>query len=532
MYCYNSGVKIDIKNLPESSEELQNIIASLHQTFLEQEKKLVEKETELSSIKSKYENLIEQIRLAKQQRFAPKSEKNVLQSDIFDEMGVELDEAVKAQLNDIDDSDITVAAYTRKKHPSRKPLPQDLPREVIVYDIAENDKSCGCGEHLVKIGEEITEQLKYIPAQLSVVQHVRPKYACKPCQGNIKVAPMPTLLLPKSIATPELVAQTIIAKYCDYLPLYRQEKIWRRLDIDLPRNSLCGWVLKTAETCEPLITLLQKNILTHDIAQADETSVQVMNEPNRANTSKSYMWCYRGGGKENLSIVYEYQETRGGYHAEQFLSGFKGFLQTDAYAGYNFVDKSKNITSIGCHAHARRPFAELVKMARAPGLAHEAIKFYHKLYAVEDSARKNKLSADARFALRQKKSQPVLTAFKKWLDHHLTKTSEQGKIGKAIRYCLSNWNELTGYLKDGRIEIDNNLIENAIRPFALGRKNWLFMGSPKGAKAGATLYSLIETCKANHIDPQKYFNVMLHKIRLCQTEDDYRKLLPQNIQLN
>ena len=187
---------------------------------------------------------------------------------------------------------------------------------------------------------------------------------------------------------------------------------------------------------------------------------------------------------------------------------------------------------VGCHAHARRPFAALAKLANSPGLAHEALQFYRKLYAVEDSARKNNLSPEARHRLRQEKSQPLLAAFKKWLDHHLTKTSEQGKIGKAIRYCLSHWSELTNFLKDGRIEIDNNLIENAIRPFALGRKNWLFMGSPAGAKAGAIFYSLIETCKAHNIEPYQYFCKMLHQIRLCKTEEDYRKLLPQNIQLN
>lgn len=517
-------MKIDMQNLPNSLELSHEIILSL-------QKLLSEKENEILSAKSKYENLIEQIRLAKLQRFAPKSEKNVLQSDIFDEAGVELPDDVKEQLND-NQNEITVAAHTRKKHPVRAPLPKDLPREVIVHDISDAEKICACGEHLVKIGEEVTEQLKYIPAQLSVVSHVRLKYACKPCQANVKIALMPILLLPKSIATPELVTQTIIAKYCDHLPLYRQEKIWNRLDIELPRSSLCGWILKTSELCEPLVKLLQKNIITYDLAQADETTVQVMDEKDRANTSKSYMWCYRGGEKNNLCIVYDYQETRGGYHAEQFLAGFKGFLQSDAYAGYNFTDKKNSqIISVGCHAHARRPFAELVKIAQAPGLAHQAITFYRKLYAIEDDARKNNLSSEARFELRKKHSIPILSAFKTWLDHHLTKTSEHGKIGKAIRYCLSNWTELTHFLKDGRIEIDNNFIENAIRPFALGRKNWMFMGSPAGAKAGAIFYSLIETCKANNIEPYKYFCAMLHKIRLCATDEDYQKLLPQNIQL-
>lgn len=506
-----------LKKQQKSPELLERIIADL-------QLKLDKQAQEFASYKEKYARLIEELLLARQQRFSPSSERNILQPDLFDEPGVELSDEVKEQLED----DIEVKSYTRKKHPVRRPLPAYLPREVIIHDISEEDKTCGCGAVLVRIGEEISEQLKYIPAQASVIQHVRPKYACKPCQDNVKIAPMPILLLPKSIATAELVAYTIISKYCDHLPLYRQESIWARLEIDMPRSSLCGWILKTAELCEPLVKLLQKFIVNYDYAQADETTVQVLDEVGRSNTTKSYMWCYRGGG-EYLSIVYNYQETRGGYHAQQFLAGFKGFLQTDAYSGYNWADGDGNIISVGCNAHARRPFAELAKLSKASGLAHDVLKFYKKLYAIEKEAREKNLSSDERYLLREEKASPVLEAFKQWLDHHLLKTPEQSKIGKAIRYCLNNWVELTNYLMDGRIEIDNNLLENAIRPFALGRKNWMFCGSPSGAKAGAIFYSLIETCKANDIEPYKYFCTMLNRIRLCQSDNDYQKLLPQFI---
>jgi len=517
-------MKVDIKNLPDSSEQLKNIIFSLHQS-------LTEKQNEAVSYKSKYENILEQLRLAKQKQFARSSEKSIAHPDMFDEAGIELPTEVQEQLSEQQD-EITVAEHTRKKKPKRCHLPEDLPRETIIHDVTENEKICGCGKALVRIGEEVTEQLKYIPAQLSVVQHVRPKYACKPCQETVKIAPMPALLLPKSIATPELVSHIIISKYCDHLPLYRQEKMWERIAVNLPRSSLCGWVLKTAEICEPLIRQLQKNIVLYDYAQADETTVQVMKEKDRKNTTKSYMWCYRGDHKGELSIVYEYQETRGGYHAEKFLSGFAGYLQTDAYSGYHWTEQNEAIVSVGCHAHARRNFAELVKISKTPGLAQEAVTLYRKLYKIEQYARENNLSPKQRFELRQEKSKPILDVFKKWLDHHLTKTSEQGKIGKAIRYCLNHWAQLTCFLKDGRIEIDNNLIENAIRPFAIGRKNWMFMGSPRGAKAGAIFYSLIETCKANKINPQKYLCAMLNKIRSCKTDDDYQKLLPQNLILD
>lgn len=211
-------------------------------------------------------------------------------------------------------------------------------------------------------------------------------------------------------------------------------------------------MLKTAELCEPLIHLLQKIIVTSEYTQADETTVQVLNEVGRDNRSKSYMWVYRGGGTHPC-IVYEYQETRGGYHARQFLNGFKGYLQSDAFSGYNWAHDVENIISVGCHAHARRPFAELAKTHRNTGLAHEALKFYRKLYAIENEARDNQLTPEARYQLRQEKSIPILDAFKKWLDHHLTKTSEQGAIGKAIRYCLAHWVELNNYLNDGHVEI-------------------------------------------------------------------------------
>lgn len=445
---------------------------------------------------------------------------------MFDEPGVELPDDVKEQL---EDEVIKVQSHARKKHPVRKQLPNYLPREIVLHDLSESEKICGCGEHLVRIGEEVSEQLKYIPAKVSVIQHVRPKYACKPCQENVKIAPMPILLLPKSIATPELVAHILVSKYCDHLPLYRQEEMWKRMEVDLPRSSLCGWVQKSAELSEPLVNLLQKNIVSYDYVQADETRVQVLNEVGRNNQTESYMWVYRVGGKKPV-IVYEYQETRGGYHAQKFLSGFKGYLQCDAFSGYNWTNNADDILRIGCNAHARRSFAELAKTQKTSGLAHEAIKFYKKLYAVESEARDKELTAELRHQLRKEKSVPVLETFRKWLDHHLPKTSEQGAIGKAIRYCVGNWIELTNYLKDGRIEIDNNLVENAIRPFALGRKNWLFNGSPSGAKASAIFYSLIETCKANNMEPYKYLCAMLSRIRECITEDDYRNLLPQNIQ--
>lgn len=516
----------DTKLFPDSTDSLQKMILRLQEDLSAAKTELSASQSELVSYKEKYARLIEELRLARQQRFAPSSEKNAGQSDLFDEAGIELTEELEEQIEERGEP----KNKSSKNHPGRQPLPKDFPREQIIHDLPESEKICACGAHLVKIGEEITEQLKYIPAQLSVIQHIRLRYACKPCQENVRIAPMPVLLLPKSMATPELVAHTIVTKYADHIPLYRQETIWRRLDIDLARSSLCAWILKTAELCEPLVKALQNQLIQNDYTQADETTVQVLEEVGRDNTAKSFMWVYRGGNLAKPSVVFEYQTTRGGFHPQTFLRGFKGYLQTDAYSGYAWAEKQTDICPVGCMAHARRPFAECAKLSKKPGLAAQALQFFKKLYAIEKEAREKNLIPEQRHALRQKQAPPILNEFKEWLDHHLTKVPPQQKLGQAIQYSLRHWKSLNHYLKDGRIEIDNNLIENAIRPFAVGRKNWLFAGSPRGAKAGAILYSLLETCKANGIEPYPYFTAMLHRIRFCSTEADYQRLLPQFIQ--
>jgi transposase len=286
-------------NLPNSQTELKEIIINL--------------QSELSSYKQKYELLIEQLRLAKLRHFAPSSEKNILQADLFDEIGIELTEEDKN-----DDTQVEVKSHKRKKNSSRKPLPAELPREVIEHDIKDEEKICTCGCELSRIGQEISEQLKYIPPKLWVLQHIRYKYACKPCQENVKIAAMPMLLLPKSIATPELVAYTAVAKFSDHLPLYRQSAIWRRFDIDISRSNLCSWLLKAAEIIDPLSRLLHKNMIEDNYIQGDESTLQVLNEPGRPNTIKSYLWVYKGGPTNKPCVVFDYQETRGGYTQKIF----------------------------------------------------------------------------------------------------------------------------------------------------------------------------------------------------------------------
>jgi transposase len=509
----------------KSHQELQLIIVKLQQQLANEKGQLL---AERDAFKKKYDQLLEQLKVSNLKRFGQSSETSE-QLALFDEADTPLPEETEAS---VESSDKLVSRNKSKskKRNRRIQLPDNLSVEEIVHDVPEADKTCDCGHARHRIGEEITDQLKYIPATLVILRHIRPKYGCRACEGGIKLAPMPLLLLPKSVATPELVAQTILAKYEDHIPLYRQEKQWARLRIDLPRNSCCAWVMKTAEYCEPLYELLKEDILASDYMQADETSVLVLKSKDAKKRKKAYMWCYRSHPPNGVSAIYfEYQPTRSGKHAEAFLNDFEGYLQSDMYNGYDFLAKKENVTHVGCMAHARRHFADIVKTHKKPGLAHQAMKFFKALYKIERRIKDE--SIDKRYAVRQHRSTHVLTQFKKWLEKSIQQVPDGFAIGKAIQYCLTHWEQLTNYTKDGMLHIDNNSIENNIRPFALGRKNWLFKGSPRGAKAGAIFYSLLATCKANNINPQEYLVNMLSNIRHCKTTADFKALLPYHIQL-
>lgn len=475
--------------------------------------------------KQKYYNLLEQFRLVQQSKFARSSESNVLQHELqFDEA----DAVEEAELPK-EENTVTIT-YTRQK-PKRRPLPPELPREVIEIDIPEHEKQCACGCMKQRIGEEVTEQLEVIPAQLKVIAHVRPKYACNRCDEGVSMAEMPQLFLPKSMATPSLVAHTIISKYEDHLPLYRQEKIWQRMGIDMPRNTVCGWIMAAAERCMPMRDTLMRSLLSSDYVQTDETPLQVMDEPDRKNTSISYIWVYKTQQPDKKIIVFDYRETRQAQWPKEVLNEFKGYLQTDGYKGYDWVDDKADIIHLGCMAHARRPFAQLVKLAKATGKSHQAVAFFQKLYAIEKTARDGDFTPEQRFELRLQKASPILDEMKEWLEQSLRHAVPQSKLGNALVYMHQRWKELTNYLLDGRLEIDNNGVENQIRPFAIGRKNWLFSGSPKGAHASALFYSLIATATANGLNPFDYLKYLFENIRQCKTEEQFFNLLPFNIKI-
>ncbi len=371
---------------------------------------------------------------------------------------------------------------------------------------------------------------------MQVIRHIRPKYACKGCEGvedngkTVKIAPPPAQIIPKGIATAGLLAHILIGKFCDALPFYRQEKQFIRIGVDIPRQSMSNWAMTVADSCQPLMDLLLEDVRGGPLINADETTVQVLNEPGRKATQKSYMWVYRGGMLDKPIVVYQYHETRSGRVPKLFFNEYQGVVQTDGYVSYDFLDKRPGILHVGCWAHARRKFMDVKKgsSGKKTGSADKAIAEIRKLYALEKQAINNNLSPDDLYSMRQEHAKPILGEMKTWLDEKKWQSPPKSLLGKAVRYCLNQWCRLENYIKDGHARMDNNVAENAIRPFVVGRKNWLFSGTPAGAKASALLFSLIETAKANKLEPFSYLRYLFEKLPVTPTAE-LRTLLPTKL---
>ncbi|MGH8602127.1 MAG: IS66 family transposase [Gammaproteobacteria bacterium] len=477
--------------------------------------------------------LQEQLNLLLAKRFGPSSEK--LPADqlrLFNEAERDAEEA-HAEL-----PSIIVVSHPRAR-PVRKPLPAVLPRIEVIHDLSEGEKLCAeDGQVLVAIGEEISEQLDIVPAQVRVIRHVRKKYACPQCQQGVKTAPLPPQPIPKSLASPGLLAHVAVAKYQDALPLYRQERILKRIGVELPRATLASWMVRLGPVIQPLINLMREAVLGYDILQMDETTVQVLNEPGRSARSPSYLWVQRGGPPEHPLILYEYDPSRSQEVPKRLLDGYHGYLQIDGYEGYNAVCLEPGIKALGCWAHARRKFDEALKaQGQAPkdkptktGRAHQGLIYIQQLYRIEQEVKGN--TPEVRYHLRQQQAKPLLDEIRLWLDAALPEIPPTSATGKALYYLHHQWQRLVRYLEDGRLSIDNNRIENAIRPFVLGRKNWLFCATVRGAKASANLYSLIETAKANGLEPYHYLRHVFTALPKANAVEQIEKLLPHNLKPN
>lgn len=491
-------------------------------------------EHKYQKLKVRYEALEERHRLLLHKRFCRSSEQEpVEQKQLFNEAEATATVADTAEAGET----VTVEGYSRKKS-GRKPIDPKHPRIEHLHDIDEHEKHCGCGAQLVRIGEEVREVANVIPEQIWVERHIYPKYACHACEGSgdednpaVRIAEREPDILPRSIATPSLVAFILVNKFVDHLPFYRQQKRFERIGFSISRADMSNWTIKVAQRVQPLIDRFANLIRSGPLIQSDETPVQVMNESERANTSKSYAWVLRGGPPETPVVLYHYERTRGSEYLRQFLQGYSGYLQRDGYKVYQTLAAELSFTSVGCWAHARRKFHEAAKASAKAGSAHEAMAFIGKLYRIERSlrAQQAEMTADEFCRRRREEAEPVLKEFLGWLHKKADQVVPSSLLGTAVNYTLGEWPALIRYLDRAEISPDNNAVERAIKPFVIGRKNWLMNGSPRGAAASCAIYSLVETAGQNGLDPFSYLHYVFQQAPRISTAAGWDDLLPGSL---
>lgn len=436
---------------------------------------------------------------------------------------------------------IRIPSHTRKKK-GRQSLSAELPRVTQIIDIPSEQKICECGAHRQVIGNEKSEKLIHIPAVFYVLEQIRPKYACHVCEGSadeelpaVIVAEPAVSILPKSQATASVLATVITQKFEDHLPYYRQQQIFSRASLTISRQNMSNWQIKSYEQLAPLMKLLDEELYRTDVLHMDETSVQVLKEPQRKPTQKSYMWLIRGGPEEHPVIRYQYNPSRGAEYAKQLLQPFSGYLMTDGYVGYDTAtEKRADIIQVNCWAHARRYFSDAAKASKKPQAALEGVKWIKKLYSLEKELRE-KLAAGALDvetfqSERAEKATKIFEGFQKWLENKKT-VVPSSLLGKAVSYSNSRWDRLIKYIEHPRLTPDNNSSERCIKPFVLGRKNWLFSGSVDGVQSSCGYYSLIQTAKEQGLNPHVYLFYIFEKAPYCKTTEDWEALLPWNVEI-
>jgi transposase len=421
----------------------------------------------------------------------------------------------------------TPSAGRPPRRPRRKPLPEDLPREVVTY-LPEHDCCPDCGGVLRQFGEDVSEQLERIPATFKVIRHVRPKFACNHCERVVE-APAPSRPIERGLAGPALLAHVLMSKYGHYLPLYRQSEIYAREGVDLDRSTLAGWVGATSELLAPLVSALRDHVMAAQKLHADDTPVPVL-APGNGKTKTGRLWTYvrddrPAGDQMPPAVWFAYSEDRKGEHPRQHLKDFTGALQADAYAGFHHLYGAGRIYEVACWAHARRKFYEIHAIHASPTTT-EALARIAALYAIENEIRGK--PAELRREVRQARAKPLLDQLHRWMEKAVRQLSPKSETAAAIRYSLSRWRALTRYIDDGRLEIDNNSAERALRVVALGRKNYLFAGSNSGGEHAAAIYSLIGSAKLNGIDPEHYLRTVLARIA-DQPVNRIADLLPWNL---
>jgi len=510
---------MNIDELPDDPKELKKILLDFQQHISFLEKKMLIFQKSLFGSSSEKNKQFE-----KDQRILPFLKNTVASEDNNQE------------------EEVTVQVHKRRKKKGRRKLSPDIPRIEQIIDIPEEQKICECGAQLTRIGEDVSEKLDYVPAIIRIIRIIRPKYACRKCEGvedssgAVKIARPPEQLIPKGVATSGLMAHIVISKFADGLPFYRQHLQFLRLGAEIPRSTMAAWAISVAEQCKPLVDLLIQDIRSGPLINMDETPLQVLKEPGKKNTTKSYMWIFRGGDLQRPSVVFQYDPSRSKEVPTRFVGpDYRGYIQTDGYVGYDELGSREGIVHLGCLVHARRKFFEVIKPLKKKkgakikaSTAQTVLNHIRDLYRLENLAKEQGMSPEQIRDLRQEKAVPILNKIKILLDERISTTPPKSLLYKAISYALGQWDRLVLYTEDGILRPDNNLTENAIRPLAVGRKNWLFAGSPNGARASAIYFSLIETAKANGLEPYAYIRHLFEMLPTAHTKEDLQKLLPKN----
>lgn len=461
---------------------------------------------EIESQKNEIALLREENAYLKKRLYGPKSETSkalgIDQFSLFNEAETECEPELLEEVS-----------YKRRKKKYKDQLKlklDSLPYEEVILTLDEADRICPrCGHELYKVGKEfVRNEIQFIPARLMVKKIYRETFECRNCkkEGNLVMlkAGIPAPVIPHSYASAESVAHVIKEKYVNGVPLYRQEAEWKRMGLELSRATMANWIIISArEYLMPITGRMHELLLKEKYAHCDETEVQVLNEPGKKNTTKSYMWVYASIKESERAIrLFDYKPTRAGYHAQEYLKGFRGYVTSDAYQGYN---KLEGVIHAYCWAHARRKFVESIPAGTKnvnTTIAKQGLGMIGELFAIEDKI--EDLGAEEKVKVRQEKAKPIVERFFRWCEEKRDQVLSESNISKAIEYALNQQKGLSEYLNDGLLPMTNSLNERTIRPFTTGRKNWLFSASPKGAEASAAAYSIIETAKANGLDPYKY----------------------------
>lgn len=475
-----------------------------------------------------YEYLQEQILNLRRQMFGSKSERFIdpenKQQSLFDSNDV----FANADMEQAENTVTEVSTHTRKK--KSKTSNEDLPRRIEIITLNEHDKQCTCGACKNIIRYETKELIHYVPAVLEILEQRREVAACpRGCDNSMVTAKAPLQILPKTKATAEFLSFLVVSKLEDRQPLYHLEKqLKERHNLDCSRQTMARWIIDLMEPLKPIYNLLKDYIIDYDIASTDATGIQVLKEPGRRAETKSDMYCIRGGPPDKSIVLYDYNATEHKQFVHDWFDGFKGYLHVDADNVFDLVG-STNARLVNCNAHARRKFEPIANANKGRGIAKEALRYFKALYKVERDAKNDNLTTEERYKLRLDKAKPIFEEFNAWIDKIYPTVLPQSSLGNAVNYCIKYRDGLMRYLDDGRLEIDNNLTEQQIKPLVIARKNFLFCDSVAGANALALHMGLIRTAKLHGLDPYNYYVTLLKCIPHCNNLQDYEKLLPWNI---